>query len=142
MPAGMAARNAGSGAGYIGIDEETAEVRAVGLTTGNLGDAPMQPELLKQVPPDQNIGSVTADGACDTRKCHDAIAARGAHAVIAPRKNARPCKPTGAGAVARNSDQCFAIPGPCPVATMERIPPQKPCQNEDALRETTGPRAS
>jgi len=28
---------------------------------------------------------VTADGAYDTRKCHDAIAVRGAHAVIPPR---------------------------------------------------------
>ena len=32
-------------------------------------------ELLDQIPPDQEIGSVTADGAFDTRQCHDAIAA-------------------------------------------------------------------
>ncbi|WP_141468002.1 IS5 family transposase, partial [Pelagimonas varians] len=51
---------------------------------------------------DQDIGSVTADGAYDTRKCHDAIAARGAHAVIPPRRNAKPWKPTSAGAIARN----------------------------------------
>ena len=38
----------------------------------------------------------------DTRKCHDAIAARNAHAVIPPRKNAKPWKPTSAGAIARN----------------------------------------
>jgi hypothetical protein len=31
-----------------------------------------------------------ADGAYDTRKCHDAIADRGAHAVIPPRRNAKP----------------------------------------------------
>jgi hypothetical protein len=48
------------------------------------------------------IGSVTADGAYDTRKCHDAIANRGAHAVIPPRKNAKPWKTVTAGAVARN----------------------------------------
>lgn len=45
---------------------------------------------------------MTADGAYDTRKCHDAIAARNAHAVIPPRKNAKPWKPTSAGAIARN----------------------------------------
>ncbi len=45
---------------------------------------------------------MTADGACDTRKCHDAIAARNARAVIPPRKNAKPWKPTSAGAFARN----------------------------------------
>ncbi len=45
---------------------------------------------------------MTADGACDTRKCHDAIAARNAHAVIPPCKNAKPWKPTSAGAIACN----------------------------------------
>jgi hypothetical protein len=34
--------------------------------------------------------------------CHDAIAARGAAAIIPPRKNAKPWKPDTAGAVARN----------------------------------------
>lgn len=87
---------------HIGIDEETLEVRAVEVTTSNVGDAPMLPELLDQIPPDQNIGSVTADGAYDTRKCHDAIAARCAHAIIPPRRNAKPWKPTSAGAIARN----------------------------------------
>jgi len=53
-------------------------------------------------PADQTIGSVTADGAYDTRRCHDVIAARNAHAVIPPRKNAKPWKPTSAGAIARN----------------------------------------
>ena len=60
------------------------------------------PELLNQIPADQEIGSVTADGAYDTRKCHHAIAERGAHAVIPPRKNAKPWKPDTAGAMARN----------------------------------------
>ena len=75
----------------------------------------MLPELLDQIPPDQEIASVTADGAFDTRKCHDAIhcpatvclqtvrgAARSAAAIIPPRKNAKPWKPDSAGAIARN----------------------------------------
>ena len=62
----------------------------------------MLPELLSQIPPDQEIASVTADGAYDTRKCHDAIADRGAVAIIPPRKNAKPWKAVTAGAVARN----------------------------------------
>ena len=53
-------------------------------------------------PAEQEIASVTAAGAFDTRKCHDAIAARGAAAIIPPRKNAKPWKPDTAGAVARN----------------------------------------
>lgn len=87
---------------HIGIDEETLEVRAVEVTGSNIGDAPILPELLDQIAADEQIGSVTADGAYDTRKCHEAIAARGAAAVIPPRKNAKPWKPTSPGAVARN----------------------------------------
>lgn len=56
--------------------------------SSSIGDAPVLPDLLNQIPPDKEIASVTADGAYDTRKCHDAIAARNAHAVILPRKNA------------------------------------------------------
>jgi Transposase DDE domain len=62
----------------------------------------MLPELLNQIPSDQEIATVTADRAFDTRKCHDAIAARGAAAIIPPRKNAKPGKPDAAWAIARN----------------------------------------
>jgi hypothetical protein len=71
-------------------------------TGSHIGDAPMLPDLLSQIPAGEEIGSVTADGAYDTRKCHDAIADRGAHAVIPPRKNAKPWRTVTAGAVARN----------------------------------------
>jgi hypothetical protein len=74
---------------HLGIDEKTLEVRAVEFTSSDIGDAPILPELLDQIPPDQEIGSVTADGAYDSRKCHEAIADRGAAAVIPPRKNAK-----------------------------------------------------
>ena len=74
----------------------------------------MRPELLDRIPPGQEIASVTADGAFDTRKCQDAIAARGAAAFghslgpvafvpsLPPCKNAKPWKPDSAGAIARN----------------------------------------
>lgn len=85
-----------------GVDEQTLEIRAIEITGSNIGDAPMLPELLDQIPADVELGTVTADGAYDTRKCHDAVADRGAHAVIPPRKNAKPWKPSTAGAIARN----------------------------------------
>ena len=87
---------------HIGIDEETLEIRAIEVTSSSIGDAPMLPDLLNQIAPDPLLGSVTADGAYDTRKCHDAIAARNAHAVIPPRKNAKMWKPDTPGARARN----------------------------------------
>ena len=43
-----------------GIDEETLEVWAVEVTSSNIGDAPVLPELLNEIPADQVIGSGTA----------------------------------------------------------------------------------
>jgi hypothetical protein len=65
-------------------------------------DAPMLPESLNQIPSDQDFGSVTADGAYDTRKWRDAIAAHNARAVILQRKNTKPWKPTNPSAIVRN----------------------------------------
>lgn len=86
------------------MDEETLEIRAVGVTTSNVCDAPMRPDLLDQIPTDQDQESatVTADEAYDTRRCHNVVAARGTAAIIPARKNAQLWKPTTAGAIARN----------------------------------------
>ncbi len=61
---------------HVGIDEQTLEIRAIGITGCNVGDAPRLPY---QIPADVEIGPVTADGAHGTRRCHDAVADRGAH---------------------------------------------------------------
>ena len=87
---------------HLGIDAETMEVRAIEVTGSRVGDGPMLPELLAQIPLDEVIGLVTADGAYDTRGCHAAIAARQASAVIPTRRNGQPWKETTAGAQARN----------------------------------------
>jgi hypothetical protein len=86
----------------IRIDEQTLEIRAVEVTSSSIGDAPMLPDLLYQIPPDQEIDTVTGDGVYDTRKCHNAIAARNANTVIPPRKNAKQWKPDTSGARAQN----------------------------------------
>ena len=46
--------------------------------------------------------SATADGASDTRRCHDGTVAPGAAAIIPPRENAKSWRPGTTGAVARN----------------------------------------
>ena len=88
---------------HLGIDEATLEIRAIEVTDNSVGDAPMLAELLKQIPLDEAVASVSADGAYDTKACHAAIAAREAMAVIPPRKNAQAWKDTGAGARVRNA---------------------------------------
>ena len=87
---------------HLGIDADTLEVRAIEVTGSRVGDGPMLPKLLEQIPPHEAIGTVTADGAYDTRACHSAIAARQATAVIPTRRNGRPWKETTLGAQARN----------------------------------------
>jgi hypothetical protein len=87
---------------HLGIDAETLEVRAIEVTGSRVGDGPMLPKLLEQIPPEEPIGTVTADGAYDTRACHASVAARGATAVIPTRRNGRPWKETTPGAQARN----------------------------------------
>ena len=87
---------------HIGIDAGTLDIRAIEVTTNAIGDTPVLPDLLAQIPEDEQISHVGGDGAYDTRKCHAAIAARGAHAVIPVRCNGRPWKEDGPGSAARN----------------------------------------
>ena len=62
----------------------------------------MLEHLLKQIPEDDKLASVTCDGAYDTQACHEAIAQRQAQAIIPPRKNARLRKTHSVGQEVRN----------------------------------------
>ena len=87
---------------HLAIDAHSLEVRAIEVTDNSVGDAPMLPELLSQIPAEEAISSVGGDGAYDTKACHGAIAQRQAHAVIPPRRNAKLWKVKHAGDLARN----------------------------------------
>ena len=56
------------------------EIGTIEVTGSRVGDAPILPELLDQIPHHQAIASVSADGAFDTRNCREAIA----HAMPTP----------------------------------------------------------
>ena len=86
----------------IGIDARTMQIRAIQLTTKNVSDSQVIGNLLDQIPQDEQIDSVYTDGAYDTKKCRQVIADRQAHAVIPPRKNAKPWKDTKISSLARN----------------------------------------
>jgi hypothetical protein len=87
---------------HLAMDAATEDIRAVEFTSSHQGDSPVLPDLLAQIPADQAIGTVTADGAYDTRTCHSAIAERGGTAVIPIRKNGRPWKEDCPAARSRN----------------------------------------
>ena len=87
---------------HLAMDVATGDIRAVEFTPSQTGDSPVLPDLLDQIPPNEQIGTVTADGAFDTCRCHTAIIERGAAAVIPIRKNGRPWKEDGPAARASN----------------------------------------
>jgi len=87
---------------HLGIDAETLEIRAIEVTGNGIGDAPVLPDLLGQIPAEEGIVSVCTEGAYDTKECHRAIAERGAEVIIPVRKNGRPWKVNQAGAAVRN----------------------------------------
>jgi len=84
------------------MDTATSDIRAVEYTPSSDGDSPVLPELLNQIPEGEEIGTVTADGACDTPRCHTAIIDRQATPIIPIRTNGRPSREDCPAAIARN----------------------------------------
>ena len=83
------------------MDPATGDIRAAEFTSGEKGDSPIMPVLPHQIPEDEQISTVTSDGAFDTRRCHSAILDRGGTAVIPIRRNRHRWKadcPHGEGA--------------------------------------------
>ena len=87
---------------HLAMDTATSDIRAVEIIPSSDGDSPVLPERLDQIPKGEEIGSVTADGADDTRRCHTAIIDRKASAIIPIRKNGRKWKEDCPAAIARN----------------------------------------
>lgn len=58
--------------------------------------------MLDQIPKGEEIGTVTADGAHDTRRCYTAIMNRQATPIMPIRKNGRPWEEDCPTAIARN----------------------------------------
>ena len=87
---------------HLAMDTATSDIRAVEFTPSSDGDSPVLPELLDQIHEGEEIGTVTADGAYDTRRCHTAIIDRQATPIIPIRKNGRPWKEDCPAAIARN----------------------------------------
>ena len=84
------------------MDPATSDIRAVEFTPSRDGDSPVLPDLLSQIPVGEQIGTVTADGAYDTRRCHKAIIGRDAVPIIPIRRNGRLWKEDCPAACVRN----------------------------------------
>lgn len=133
---------------HIGIDEETLEVRAVEVPGSNIGYAPIVPDFLDQISAHEGIadfgntgiGFVTADGAYDERKYHEAIAARGA-AVCHPapqERQALEANELGRGGTKRSPAR-IKVSQPCHLTTVARISPPEPGCAKDELHQAAQP---
>lgn len=125
---------------HLGIDAKTLEIRAIEVTSNAIGDAPMLPELLGQIPAEEPIESVCADGAYDTRGCLDDIAERHATAgpprARTPRIGRRSVQDLN-NAMSPSVRTSASGPSICK-KEVERVPPTQPCGDEDALLQALG----
>jgi Transposase DDE domain len=72
---------------HVGVDAASGEIVAAAVTSNDLSDGQLLPDLLDQI--DDPIAQVSGDGAYDTRDCFAAISERQAQAAIPPRRGAR-----------------------------------------------------
>ena len=72
---------------HLGVDEATGEIVAAVASEAGVSDDNALPDIVAQV--EGAISQVSADGAYDKRHCYDALAERGATAVIPPRRDAK-----------------------------------------------------
>ena len=121
---------------HLAMDPATSDIRAVEFTPSRDGDSPVLPDLLGQIPEDEQIGTVTADGAYDTRRCHKAIIDRQATPIIPIRKNGRPMEGgLPGGTRPQRNPARHPILRPGILETLDRIPRPQPDRGEDALPE-------
>lgn len=61
---------------HLAVDADSYEVVAAELTAAFVGDAEVLPDLLTQLPAEESIATVAADGAYDTQAGHQALLER------------------------------------------------------------------
>ncbi|MBD2448550.1 IS5 family transposase [Nostoc sp. FACHB-152] len=72
---------------HLGVDSESGEILGAVVTTNDMADCEVLPDILEQI--DQPIEQVSGDGVYDTKGCYDTISQRGAKAIIPPCSNAK-----------------------------------------------------
>ena len=124
---------------HLGVDAQTLEIRAIEVTDNAIGDAPMLPQLLAQIPQDELLHSVSADGAYDTKACHEAIAHRPSHShhPNAQKRQALGREPGRSSSKERDLESNPGT-GALDLEEMERLSPTQSCGDQDGLLQKTG----
>ncbi len=74
---------------HLSIDAQSLQIRAIVVTTNEVGDSSVAAELLGQIPIHETVISFTGDGAYDTHDVYKACHQRQTLPIIPPRKGAR-----------------------------------------------------
>ncbi len=119
---------------HLAMDTATGDIRAVEFTSSDKGDSPVLPHLLDQIPPDEQIGTVTGDGAFDTRRCHSAILERGGTAIIPiPHERAAMARGLPRRKSPQRDPQGHTTPGAGSLETLVRISRPKQDRGQDEV---------
>jgi len=75
---------------HIGVDEKSGDILLGEVTGNNTADGEMLKPLINQLPQEQSIDQVSADGAYDKRVCYEALKQRSVSRIaIPPQHNAK-----------------------------------------------------
>lgn len=78
---------------HLAMDTATSDIRAVEFTPSSDGDSPVLPELLNQIPDDEDIGTVTAAVTPPSSTARPPRSFRSARTVAPGKRTARPQSP-------------------------------------------------
>ena len=98
---------------HLGIDAETLEIRAIEVTGAGVGDAPMLPELLEQIPVDQPVDQPSASPSASPSTSPSTSPS------ASPSARSVPAVPMTHGPAMRQSPRAAPLPSSRPAATAD-----------------------
>lgn len=122
---------------HIGIDAQMLQVRAICVTSNNVTDAAVMPQLLAQVPDDDPLLTVTGDGAYDTQPVHTAVMQHQCHSHHSPEKECQDAQRRCLCAPQCGYPRMQALRSQA-VEKLEWLPPAQPGRDQDELHQAAG----
>ena len=120
---------------HIGIDAQTLQVRAICVTSNNVSDAAVVPQLLAQLPAAEPLLTVTGDGVYDTQSVYAAVMER--NAPHHPPEKECPDTQRRSLCAPQCGDRRMPALWTQVMEELEWVSPAQPGGDQDALHQTT-----